>query len=458
MIRPPSSATIPGHASERDIYSISRLNREAKALLEGSFPLLWIEGEISNLARPASGHLYFSLKDSQAQVRCALFRGSQRILGCVPKDGMHVLVRARISLYEGRGEFQLIVEHLEEAGEGALRRAFEQLKNRLSQEGLFDARHKQALPTLPRRIGVITSPTGAALRDILTTLKRRFPAIAVLIYPVPVQGEGAADKIAAAIRLAGKRQECDALILARGGGSLEDLWSFNEEIVARALHDCPLPVVCGVGHETDFTIADLVADARAPTPTAAAEMLSPDQNDWRAEFAYKETRLKRLMQDHLNDSRQRFDWLSARVLHPRERINRMQQRLTDLARRMQLGQSSVRLQAASALQMISARLHQRHPGVVLREWQMQFRHLGERLAADMQQARLRHGQRLQLATRRLETLSPLATLSRGYAIVQRADSGAVLRTAGDVVKGDRIDARLARGRLKCIVEDVEADE
>jgi exodeoxyribonuclease VII large subunit len=458
MSRPTSSASISGTSTERTIYTISRLNREVKALLEGSFPLLWIEGEISNLAKPSSGHMYFSLKDSQAQVRCALFRGSQRILGCAPRDGMQVLVRARVTLYEGRGEFQLVVEHLEEAGEGALRRAFDLLKTRLGQEGLFDIRHKKSLPTLPRRIGVITSPTGAALRDILTTLKRRFPAIAVLIYPVPVQGEGSAEKIATAIRLAGERNECDALILARGGGSLEDLWSFNEEIVARALHACPLPVVCGVGHETDFTIADLTADARAPTPTAAAEMLSPDQNDWLAAFAYKGTRLVRLMQDELDNRRQRLDWLSARVVHPQDRIGRMQQRLQDLARRMRLAQTAIQLNASVALQGVSARLHQRHPGVALREWQLQFRHLGGRLAAGMQQAQRHHSQRLLLATHRLETLSPLATLNRGYAIVQRSPDGEVVRDAVSMQRGDRVDARLGHGILKCVVEDIDTDE
>ncbi len=273
---PPATGATP----LREIYSVSRLAREAKAVLEGGFPMLWIEGEISNFARPSSGHCYFTLKDAYAQVRCALFRGSQRTLACVPKDGMQVVLRARVSFYEGRGEFQLVVEHLEEAGEGVLRRAFEALKNRLALEGMFDVARKKPLPQLPRRIGVITSPRGAVILDIITTLARRFPAIAVLIYPVPVQGDGAAAKIAAALRLAGERRDCDALIIARGGGSLEDLWPFNEEVVARALHECPLPVVSGVGHETDFTIADLVADARAPTPTAAAVMLSPDFREW----------------------------------------------------------------------------------------------------------------------------------------------------------------------------------
>ena len=454
----PPTPSATAFVAERDVYSISRLNREAKTLLEGQFPLLWIEGEISNLARPASGHWYFSLKDSQAQIRCALFKGNQRSLGCVPKDGMQVLARARVSLYEGRGEFQLIVEYLEEAGEGALRRAFELLKNRLAAEGLFDAAHKKPLPALPKRIGIITSPTGAALRDVLTTLRRRFPAIAVLVYPVPVQGEGAADKIAAAIRLAGERRECDALILARGGGSLEDLWSFNEEVVARAVYACPLPLVCGVGHETDFSIADWVADARAPTPTAAAEMLSPNQDEWRAQFNALDTRLQRLARDHLSARQQRLDWLSGRIIHPRERITRLQQRLTEMVKRMRLAQIASQRVADARWQALSARLYRRHPDIALREWQLRFGHLQTRLTTGMRQTLQHQQQRVQLAVRRLDTLSPLATLQRGYAIVRRADNHHVVRNAQDVSPGERVQARVAQGNLLCVVEKIQTDD
>jgi exodeoxyribonuclease VII large subunit len=457
MSLPPTPQS-PALAAERDIYSISRLNREAKTLLEGHFPLLWIEGEISNLARPASGHLYFSLKDSQAQIRCALFKGSQRGLGCVPKDGMQVLVRARVSLYEGRGEFQLIVETLEEAGEGALRRAFELLKNRLAAEGLFDPAHKKPLPVLPKRIGIITSPTGAALRDVLTTLRRRFPAIAVLVYPVPVQGEGAADKIAAAIRLAGQRRDCDALILARGGGSLEDLWSFNEEVVARAVYACPLPLVCGVGHETDFSIADWVADARAPTPTAAAEMLSPNQDEWLAQFVYLETRVLRLMRDQVSAHQQRLDWLSGRIVHPRERIARLQQRLADLNKRMRLAQLAGQRVAGARWQALTARLYRRHPEIALREWRLRVQHMRALLVSGMRQCLQAQQQRMQLAVHRLDTLSPLATLQRGYAIVRRADNNLIVRNARDIAPGERLQARLAQGSLLCVVDKIEADD
>jgi len=267
-------------SDDRDIYSVGRLNAEARGLLEGAFPLIWVQGELSNVSRPSSGHLYFTLKDANAQVRCAMFRGNNRFLKFRPADGAQVVVRASLSLYEARGDYQLIVQSMEEAGDGALQRAFEALKQKLAAEGLFEAAHKRALPTLPKRIGVITSPTGAAIRDILSVLKRRFPAIPVLIYPVAVQGQAAGAEIAAMIRRADMRRDCDVLIIARGGGSLEDLWAFNEEIVARAIFDCSIPTVSGVGHEVDFTIADFVADQRAPTPSVAAEMVSPDQHDW----------------------------------------------------------------------------------------------------------------------------------------------------------------------------------
>lgn len=441
-------------APDRDVYSVSRLNHEAKALLEGSFPLLWVEGELSNLSRPASGHLYFTLKDAQAQVRCALFRGSQRHVGITPKDGMQVLVRARVSLYEGRGDYQLIVESLEEAGEGALRRAYEQLRNRLAQEGLFDGTRKKPLPRLPKRIGIITSPSGAVLHDILTTLKRRFPAIPVLLYPVPVQGEGAAEKIAAMLRLAGQRRDCDVLILARGGGSLEDLWAFNEEVVARAIHACPVPIVCGVGHETDVSIADFVADARAPTPTAAAEMLSPNQSDWLLDLEQKEQRLVRLLRDRLRAFQQQLDYLSTRLVHPRERLARLDERLRILGTRLRLAQLHVRERATHALFILHARLLRHNPTTQLREHQQHSRHLHTQLVKAMRRVLERTQEQVARAVQTLDTLSPLATLARGYAILENPVTGAVVRVAGEVRPGDPVRARLARGLLDCRVEKV----
>lgn len=442
---------------ERDVYSVSRLNHEARDLLEGSFPLLWVEGEVSNLSRPASGHLYFSLKDPQAQVRCALFRGSQRGMSVSPRDGMQVLVRARVTLYEGRGDFQLIVETLEEAGEGALRRAFEQLKNRLAKEGLFDSARKKPLPRLPRRIGIITSPSGAVLHDILTTLKRRFPAIPVLLYPVPVQGEGAAEKIAAAIDLASRRRDCDALILARGGGSLEDLWAFNEEIVARAMHACTIPLVCGVGHETDFTIADLVADARAPTPTAAAEMLSPNQTDWLTALEQKEHRLQRLLRDRLLAAQQHVDFLSARLVHPRERLARLHERLAALVHHLRLAQQRVHERATHGVLALRARLLQHSPRARLREAQLRNQHLHTHLAHALHDILGHAHERHARAMQTLDTLSPLKTLARGYAILENPATGIVMRNAHDAKPGDRLRARLAQGSLDCRVETIRDD-
>jgi exodeoxyribonuclease VII large subunit len=438
---------------ERDVYTVSRLNREAKSVLEGSFPLLWVEGEISNLARPASGHMYFSLKDAQSQIRCAFFRGQQRGLATVPRDGMQVLVRARVSLYEGRGDYQLIVESLEEAGEGALRRAYEQLRARLAEEGLFDPARKKPLPRLPKRIGVITSSSGAVLHDILTTLKRRFPAIPVLLHPVPVQGEGAAEKIAVMLQLAGRRQDCDVLILARGGGSLEDLQAFNEELLARAIAACPIPIVCGVGHETDVSIADFVADARAPTPTAAAEMLSPDQHEWLALFGQQHLRLQRLLADRLRNAQQQIDYLGARLVHPRDRLTRLNERLTALLRHLHAAQRNQFSETRFGLSSLRAQLVQHNPLIRSREYRLRYQHHRTRLAHALLRSLDHSRDQLGRMAHALETLSPLATLARGYAIVE-TPKGVVLRTAAQVKPGDPVRARLAQGAIDCRVETV----
>src|SRR5690606_35272474 len=285
--------------TEREILSVSQLNRRAKQLLETHLPLLWVEGELSNVSQPSSGHWYFTLKDDQAQVRCAMFRNRNMLVRFKPQQGQQVLVRARVSLYEGRGDYQLIAEHMEEAGTGALQRAFEALKAKLGAEGLFDEARKRPIPTLPRHIGVITSPTGAAIRDVLTVLERRFPSIPVTVIPVAVQGKESAPQIVRALELANRCGLFDVLLLTRGGGSLEDLWSFNEEAVARAVAASQLPVVCAVGHEVDFSIADFVADLRAPTPSAAAELMTPDGEDWLETFIGYEVMLEDAMERKL---------------------------------------------------------------------------------------------------------------------------------------------------------------
>src|ERR1700728_3269492 len=322
--------------SDRDIYSVSRLNREVRVLLERGFGALWLEAEISNLARPSSGHWYFSLKDSAAQVRCAMFRQRNMLSAFTPRDGQKVLVRARIGLYEPRGEYQLIVDHMEDAGLGALKRQFEELSAKLSQEGLFAAERKRLLPGLPKRIGVITSPTGAAVRDILHVLARRFPAAPVLIYPVRVQGAQAAAEITATLQLANQRAECDVLILARGGGSLEDLWAFNDERLARAIVASPIPVITGIGHEIDFTIADFAADVRAPTPSAAAEIVVPDAEEWLSSLRRLDARLQRALLRSMQARAQRLRWLCGRaaMVSPSARLAQQSQRLDELEQRL----------------------------------------------------------------------------------------------------------------------------
>ncbi len=439
---------------ERDVYSVSRLNREARVLLEHGFGSLWLEGEISNFARPSSGHWYFSLKDATAQVRCAMFRQRNMLSSFTPRDGQKVLVRARVGLYEPRGEYQLLVDHIEDAGVGQLKRQLEELAAKLSAEGLFAAELKRPLPRLPRRIGIVTSPTGAAVRDILHVLSRRYPAAAVLVYPVPVQGVQAAAAIVAALRLAGERGECDVLILARGGGSLEDLAAFNDESVARALRACPIPVVSGVGHEVDFTIADFVADVRASTPSAAAEIVVPDVEEWLKAFRALGQRLRQTMRRRLRDARARLAWLAGRAAQagPSARLTEHMQRLDEIEQRLRRGLLQNLATLRSLLALRQSRLWRASPGVRVRERAARHADLFARLrAAELRQ--LRHAsERLLPLVRTLHAVSPLATLTRGYAIVS-IGSGEILRAAADAPIGTRIEARLARGTVRAIVDE-----
>jgi exodeoxyribonuclease VII large subunit len=438
---------------ERDVYTVSRLNREARGLVEGTLGSIWLEGEISNFARPGSGHWYFSLKDDAAQVRCAMFRQRNAGLGMVPRDGMQVLVRARASVYEPRGEFQLIVDHLEESGEGELRRRFERLKRQLAAEGLFETARKRPLPRLPRRIGVVTSPTGAALRDILQVLRRRFAAVPVILYPVPVQGAGAAGQIAGASALASARAEVDVLVVGRGGGSLEDLWSFNEEAVARAIVDCAMPVVSAVGHEVDVTIADLAADVRAPTPSAAAELIVPDAAEWLRSLAAAERRLAGAWRRRQAAWLEALDWARKRLsqLHPSLAIERQFQRLDDLDTRMgaairgQLALAGHRL-AARRAELVSLSPQAGLSGLAHRLAVLRAR-LSPALAARLEQARSHfHG-----ATRALHAVSPLATLERGYAIARRVPDGAIVTASAQAPAGTDVELRLSKGKLLATV-------
>jgi len=401
---PGSGATPPA----RTVYSVSRLNREVRTLLESGLGTIWIQGEISNLSRPSSGHWYFSLKDRDAQLRCAMFRQRNTLARFAPKEGQLVLAYGRVSLYEPRGDYQLLVELIEDAGLGALQRAFEDLKARLAAEGLFALERKRALPSAPHRIGVITSPTGAAIRDILHVLARRFPAAAVLIYPAPVQGAAAAAALVAALELAASRAECQVLILARGGGSLEDLWAFNDERLARAILRCPIPVVTGIGHEIDFTIADFVADMRAPTPSAAAQLVVPDAGVW----------LHRLAQ------------LAARFA---------------AAARRALWSEQTRLDA------LLRRLQQAHPGARLLQHSQRLDELETRLRLALRSRLAGSAARLDSAARALQAVSPLATLGRGFAVVTRSADGALITAAEQLAVGERFDARLAQGSVRAAV-------
>lgn len=448
---------LPGNVQEesrqRDIYTVSRLNREARTLLSEHFLLIWVEGEISNLASPSSGHLYFTLKDRNAQIRCAMFKGQRRQLKFRVEEGIQVLVKAQVSLYEARGDYQLIVEQLEESGDGALRRDFEALKLRLYEEGLFDPSKKIPIPALPERIGVITSPSGAAIRDILSVLNRRFPAIPVLIYPVSVQGNEAKYEIVAAIDKADQRRECGVLILARGGGSLEDLWAFNEEIVARAISRCSLPVVSGIGHEIDFTIADFVADSRAPTPSAAAESVSPDQTAWIRTFDNLEQRLTHLITHRLGNNRKTLAWMFGRLkqLHPGKRLQDQAQRMDELEMRLlrSIKQKIAHLNARILSQ--SLRLNARNPIQKIRLLASRESNLSQRLIAGMSTAIRHKKQYFEALAHALNTVSPLATLSRGYAIASRPEDGKILRSVNEIEVGESVITRLSEGSLICSI-------
>lgn len=450
-------ADSPRGLPARDVYTVTRLNGEARALLEGHFPALWVEGEISNLARPRSGHLYFSLKDAHCQVRCAMFRMYNRHLDFELRDGVHVLVHARVSLYPERGDFQLLVEYIEEAGAGVLRRAFEALKQRLAAEGLFDAAHKKPLPAIPARLGVITSPSGAAIRDVLSVLARRYPALPVLIYPVPVQGPGAAPAIARTIALADRRRDCDVLILARGGGSLEDLWAFNEESVARAVHACRIPIVTGIGHEVDVTIADFAADHRGATPSAAAELVTPDQDELRQRVLYLQGRLGRHMELQRTGWRQKLEWYRRRLAHPRRRVLDLIQRLDGLTLRLARAARSVPAARRARLRELLARLERNAPAAVVRVHRERQQTLSRRLHAAGALALSARRSRIAALQRTLQAVSPLQTLERGYAIVTTHPQGHVVRSASEVREGESVKARLAKGSLTAKVESTRDD-
>ncbi len=442
----------PDDATPRHVLTPSSLNRLVRDLLGDALPQVWIEGELSNVARPASGHLYFTLKDNAAQVRCAMFRAKASTLRFRPADGLQVLLRAKVGLYEARGEFQLVAEYMEPAGEGALQREFEQLKARLDAEGLFDPARKRALPVFARRIGVITSATGAAIRDVLSVLARRWPLADVEVLPVPVQGREAPPAIVAMLRKASASSRYDVLLLTRGGGSLEDLWAFNDEAVARAIHASKVPVVSAVGHEIDFSIADFVADLRAPTPSAAAELLVPDAVAIGHQLRQLQQRLLTLQQRQLQTHAQRLDHLLARLQtqRPQARLARDHERLSNLQRRLAAALREQIQLRQNQLERLHGRLLGQHPRTRLVLLARQLAEQDQRLRRAITQLLERRGTRLQHTGHGLHAVSPLATLERGYAILFDA-GGHVLRSAKDVAAGTPLRARLADGELPLTV-------
>lgn len=440
---------------DREILSVSQLNNRARLLLEDVFAQVWVEGEISNLARPASGHVYFTLKDSQAQVRCALFRQNAARVRQVLRDGLAVRVRGKVSLFEGRGDFQLILDSVEPAGDGALRLAFEALKEKLAAEGLFATERKRPLPIHPRRVGIVTSPTGAVIRDIISVFRRRAPQVHLTLIPTAVQGREATAQIVRALELA-DAGGFDALILARGGGSLEDLWCFNEEAVARAVAACKTPIVSAVGHETDVSICDFVADVRAPTPSAAAELLAPDSTDLQQRLDSLKRRLLLRMRDQLARERLRLDSLARRLRHPGERLRQHAQRLDELDLRLRRAWQ-LRLNARhEQLARLEARLAAQHPGRLLALLRQRLEALGERLPRAIQLQLRQQRQRLKNLAQGLHLVSPLATLGRGYSILLD-EQGQAIRRASQTRPGQKLEARLGEGRLSLRVEDNHQD-
>lgn len=435
------------------VLTPSQLNTLARDLLESAFPLIWVEGELGNVSRPSSGHLYFTLKDARAQVRCAMFKPKSTWLKFLPRDGLRVLARGRLTLYEARGDYQLVLDHMEEAGEGALRRAFDELKARLAAEGLFDAARKRPLPAFAARIGVITSPSGAAVRDVISVLARRFPLAEADVLPVPVQGAAAAAQITAMLQRAAASGRYDVLVLARGGGSLEDLWSFNDEALVRAIVASPVPVVSAVGHETDFSLADFAADVRAPTPSVAAELLVPSAEDLERRLRALDARMRNLQLQRLRQAMQRADRAALRLnaLRPRARLDLLCRRQAEALRRLSAAWRQRLDRERASLRHAEAVLRAAHPRRRIERLRERVSGLSQRPQAAIARQLGQRAMHLRGLARSLETVSPLATVARGYAIVQHLD-GRIVRSVLDAAPGDRLEARLTDGRLQLRVE------
>lgn len=428
-------------------FTVSQLNREIQQLLEASLPSILVEGEISNLARPASGHWYFSLKDDKAQIRCAMFKGKSRNVRFTPKDGDLVRLRANVTFYGPRGDCQLTVETMELGGEGALQQAYERLKYQLQQEGLFAPEHKKPLPTLPERVAIITSPVGAAVRDIITTFQRRFPLTELTVIPSLVQGQDAAKNLTEQLLRIDASGHFDAVIIGRGGGSLEDLWSFNDETLARTIFNCNTPIVSAVGHEVDFTIADFVADVRAATPTAAAELLSPNSTQYLAGIEQQQNRLQSSLQRQLQERQQKLDYLTQRMRHPSERITIQQDKLSVLTSRLtQAIQTKVQQQKVKITHQ-QQRLVQTNPQTLIQKHQQTIQTNQQRLQHALTQNLENKTTRFANLVEKLNLVSPLNILSRGYAIPTQDKR--VIRSINDVNQEEELSIRMEDGEITC---------
>ncbi|PJE53457.1 exodeoxyribonuclease VII large subunit [Marinomonas sp. BSi20584] len=437
--------------SQETAFTVSQLNRQIQQLLEASLPWILVEGEISNLAKPSSGHWYFSLKDDKAQIRCAMFKGKNAAVRFKPKDGDMVRLRARVTFYGPRGDCQLSVEGMESAGEGALQQAFERLKNNLQAEGLFAPEHKKPLPTKPERIAIITSPVGAAVRDMIIAFRRRFPLTELTILPSLVQGQDAAKNILRQLQRADGSGHFDAIILGRGGGSLEDLWSFNDETLARAIFAANTPIVSAVGHETDFTISDFVADVRAATPTAAAELLSPDRNQLIRQIEQQEKQLVRRMSRILEQCQQQLDFMTKRIRHPKERIEQQQNQLEQLKRRLQQSMQRKVLEKQAQTANLAHRLERNSPTRRIDQDRQKLKDIDARLARALSNTLTNKQTAFARIIDKLNLVSPLNTLARGYAIASKDKQ--VIRSIKDVKKGDAISVRVQDGIISCDVTD-----
>lgn len=439
---------------ERRVLKPVQLNVLARDLLESSFSQVWVEGEISNFSRPASGHLYFTLKDERAQVRCALFKQKAMYLRFQPRDGMQVLVRGRLTLYEARGDYQLVLEHMEEAGEGALQRAFMELKAKLTAEGVFDDTRKRPLPAFVHRLAIITSATGAAIRDVVSVLKRRFPLLHVDVLPVAVQGEGASREIRDMLARANAAANYDVILLTRGGGSLEDLWAFNDETLAREIAKSKTIVVSAIGHEIDFSLADFAADIRAPTPSAAAELLVPDQLDLKARLGQLGDRMQTAQHRIRQNKQQQIDqaYLRLRLYDPQTRMAQARERLLQTRQHLAKNFQLLAQGKLARLRIALARLERQHPQQKLQTHRLRLSSLNQSMhnaAARQLQNKIGH---LRELGRGLSAVSPLATLSRGYAIIRKQEDGSVVRDSNAVKAGEQVIAQLQTGKLKLEVK------